>query len=47
MNALMMPLKVRLPDKFLVAVVDLAVEGILAFLVVCLLVRLEVVAATE
>lgn len=46
-HALVVPLQVRLAHKLLVAVVDRARERVLALLVVCLHVRLEVVAAAE
>jgi hypothetical protein len=43
----MMSLEICLADEFLIALTDRTEEGILSLLVVCLLVCLEVVAATE
>lgn len=47
MDTLVVPLQVRLADKLLGAVGDLAREGVLSFVVVSLHMRLEVVTAAE
>jgi hypothetical protein len=47
MHALVMPLKVRLADKPLVAVCNLAGKGVFPLLIVCFHVSLKVIAATK